>query len=668
MAALGGVLIQSSVAAATPVFKQVRAKEITSGTTNSLAFNGANVAGNLIVVYVVWGNTGTATVTDSRGNAYVAAAPAIAWGSTNSWRAQVFFAKNVVAGSNTVTATFSTNVSGAWGDLYIHEYSGIDRVSPLDVATSAKGTGTALNSGAATTTNANDLIFGGGASSGNTSSAGSGFTSRSSLSGNRTEDKVVSTAGSYNAAANQNNSQNRWVMQMVAFKNDGADTTAPSTPGNLTATTVSNTQINLGWNASTDTVGVTGYQVERCQGVGCSAFTLVGTAGSNSFNNTGLSPSTSYSYRVRATDAAGNLSGYSTVATATTPGVPDTTAPSVPTGLSGTGASIASVHLTWGASTDDVAVSGYKVFRNGVQVGTGNTPSFTDGGLTANTPYSYAVSAFDAAGNNSAQSSPAVAVSTLPDTTAPSVPAGLTAQAVSSTQVNLSWSASTDDVGTTGYRVYRDGTQVAAASGLTFQNTGLAAGTTYSYQVSAVDAAGNESVRSAAVPATTPALDSTPPSISMTAPGSGSTISGTVTVSASASDAGSGVHDVQFFVQGNPMSDDTTAPYSFQWDTTTTANGVYHLTAVAKDNAGNISNTSGTFTVTVSNPTGPTLPVGLEGGWNFNESTGATATDVTGDGNTATFNNGPLWTTGKYGSGLKFNGIDDYLSITDSST
>lgn len=97
-----------------------------------------------------------------------------------------------------------------------------------------------------------------------------------------------------------------------------ADATPPTAPGGLTATAASSTQINLTWTASTDNVGVTGYMVERCQGVGCSNFAQIATPASNAFNDTGLAASTSYSYRGRATDAAGNLSGYSNTASATT--------------------------------------------------------------------------------------------------------------------------------------------------------------------------------------------------------------------------------------------------------------------------------------------------------------------------------------------------------------
>src|SRR5213076_3340337 len=97
------------------------------------------------------------------------------------------------------------------------------------------------------------------------------------------------------------------------------DTQAPTAPGTLTATAASGSQINLSWTAATDNVGVTGYPVERCQGAGCTSFAPVGTAAGPTYSDTGLGANSSYSYRVRATDAAGNPSEYSNVASATTP-------------------------------------------------------------------------------------------------------------------------------------------------------------------------------------------------------------------------------------------------------------------------------------------------------------------------------------------------------------
>jgi hypothetical protein len=88
----------------------------------------------------------------------------------------------------------------------------------------------------------------------------------------------------------------------------------PTAPGNLTATTVSGSQISLSWTAASGNLGVTGYLVERCQGGGCTSFTQIGTTSGTTYNDLGLTPNTSYSYRVRATDSAGDLGPYSNVA------------------------------------------------------------------------------------------------------------------------------------------------------------------------------------------------------------------------------------------------------------------------------------------------------------------------------------------------------------------
>ncbi len=89
------------------------------------------------------------------------------------------------------------------------------------------------------------------------------------------------------------------------------------------------------------------------------------------------------------------------------------------------------------------------------------------------------------------------------DTTTPSTPDNLQVTAFSASQINLSWDASTDDVGVTGYRIYRDGTQIDTTASSTYQDTGLSASTTYSYTVSAYDATANESAQSTAASDTT---------------------------------------------------------------------------------------------------------------------------------------------------------------------
>ena len=205
----------------------------------------------------------------------------------------------------------------------------------------------------------------------------------------------------------------RWEGGDVA---GSADTQPPTAPSNLTATTASSSQINLAWTASTDDVGVTGYQVERCQGAGCTNFAQIATVSGTAYNNTGLTADTFYRYRVRATDAAGNLSPYSNVASAST----DITPPTAPTALLATPSSSSQINLVWVAATDNVGVTGYLVERcqglgctSFVQIATVTGTTYHDTGLAANTLYSYRVRATDLACNQGPYSNVATAT-TLP--------------------------------------------------------------------------------------------------------------------------------------------------------------------------------------------------------------------------------------------------------------
>ena len=107
---------------------------------------------------------------------------------------------------------------------------------------------------------------------------------------------------------------------------------------------------------------------------------------------------------------------------------------------------------------------------------------------------------------------------TPPDTTPPTAPSGLTGSAINQTQINLTWTASTDNVAVADYDIFRNGTQIGSPSGTTYQDTGLSAGTPYTYYVEAVDTSGNISAASASVTATTTAADITPPTVTITAP------------------------------------------------------------------------------------------------------------------------------------------------------
>ncbi len=192
----------------------------------------------------------------------------------------------------------------------------------------------------------------------------------------------------------------------------------------------------------------------------------------------------------------------------------DTTAPTAPGQPTATNITQTGVSLAWTASTDAVGVTGYRVYRNGTQIGTPTSNSYAVTGLSAGTTYSFTIAGVDATGNISNQSTSrsvtTLAIPTAPvasvvvsDTTAPTAPGQPTATNITQTGVSLSWSASTDAVGVTGYRVYRNGTQIATPTTNSYAVTGLTGDTTYSFTTAGVDAAGNVSTLSIARSVTT---------------------------------------------------------------------------------------------------------------------------------------------------------------------
>lgn len=308
------------------------------------------------------------------------------------------------------------------------------------------------------------------------------------------------------------------------------DLTAPTAPTGLTATAASPTTINLSWTAGTDNVGITSYKVFRDNAPSPMA-TVVGTT----FSDTGLAASTTHSYKVIASDAAGNLSPASNSASATTPA--DTAAPSAPANLTATAPNSTTVNLSWTASTDNVGVVSYRVFRDGgaTPIATVTGTSTSDTNLAVGSTHNYVVKAVDGANNQSAASNGVVITTPGPDIAPPSVPTGLTATGAGASVIDLSWTASTDNFGVTGYKVFRDGgaTEIATVtSGTSFSDSGLAVGSTHSYTVAAFDAANNQSAQSTSASATTQiagaltALTLNPTSV--TAPNSST---GTVTLS-----------------------------------------------------------------------------------------------------------------------------------------
>jgi Domain of unknown function (DUF1929) len=206
--------------------------------TVPVPFGKAQTSGNLNIVVVGWSDTTAAvsSVTDSVGNVYsLAVGPTTHPGSagTFSLTQSIYVAKNIVqaaANANTVTVRFT--VAAQLADVRILEYAGIERVNPVDVIASAIGTDAIADSGAVTTTHANDLLFGANTVFTSTVAAGIGFTSRviTAPDGDIAEDQVVSAVGSYSASAPLTGA-GPWIMQLVAFR--GALTEPPPPPSQV---------------------------------------------------------------------------------------------------------------------------------------------------------------------------------------------------------------------------------------------------------------------------------------------------------------------------------------------------------------------------------------------------------------------------------------------------
>ena len=291
--------------------------------------------------------------------------------------------------------------------------------------------------------------------------------------------------------------RSRWVGGFAKFCPRGwipplRDSTAPSVPTGLEGAAVGADAVQLAWNPATDNVAVTGYRVLR-DGV------AVGEVSEPGFAESGLTPGSTYRFAVVALDGEGNLSAPSSEVVVTLEqGAGDNQAPTVPTDLAARAGAGSDVALTWTASTDNVAVASYLVYRDGAYVGWSATPAFTDPGAGAG-PFQYTVRAIDAIGNRSLRSEPAAWSAAGVDSTAPSMPTGLAASDAGGGTVRLTWTASTDNVAVTSYLVYRGGAYIGWSATASYTDPVAPIGTASAYQVRALDKAGNRSDKSAAV-------------------------------------------------------------------------------------------------------------------------------------------------------------------------
>jgi chitodextrinase len=193
----------------------------------------------------------------------------------------------------------------------------------------------------------------------------------------------------------------------------------------------------------------------------------------------------------------------------------DTQAPTVPSAAHVTGQTMTTASLAWTASSDNVGVSAYDVYRAGSSVGSSSATSYTFAGLVCGTSYSVAVDAVDAAGNRSAQSTLTAQTAACPppaDTQAPTGPAALTVASATQTSVGLSWSSSTDNVAVAGYGLYKAGAAAGTTASTSSSFSGLACGTSYQLAVDAYDAAANRSPRSLMQVSTSACPDTSAPS------------------------------------------------------------------------------------------------------------------------------------------------------------
>jgi hypothetical protein len=254
------------------------------------------------------------------------------------------------------------------------------------------------------------------------------------------------------------------------------------------------------------------------------------------------------------------------------------------------------------------------------------------------------------------------------DAQPPTAPGNLTASgAIGSATLN--WTAATDNTTVTGYNVYRSTTpgftpaeqnRIATVTSLTFTDSTAAPGTYY-YLVRAVDAAGNIGPASNQASANVLA-DTTAPSVSITAPAQNATVTGTTTLTANASDDGTLV-GVRFLLDGNQIgAEDTTAPYSIDWNSATVANGPHLVTAIARDAAGH-STTSAAVSITVSNA----ISAGLVAAYSFDQGAGATATDSSGNTLNGSIVEAAWSTSGKFGGALSFDGVNDIVNVADAN-
>jgi hypothetical protein len=476
-----------------------------SQSTVKIIFTAAQTAGNLNVVAVGWNDSAAtvSAVSDTSGNTYtLAVGPTVQSGVASQ---SIYYAKNIrsaAAGANTVTVTFST--AAAYPDIRVLEYSGADPNNPVDVTAAANGSSSTSKSASATTTNSTDLILGANLVQTSTTGSGSGFTKRllTSPDGDIAEDRMVTSTGSYNAAAPLGAS-GKWIMQMVAFRtpSGGAASTyllsaSPTSLnfGNVTVGATSAAQtVTL---TNTGTASVTASQA-TVTGAGFSigglSLPLTVAAGQSATFSVTFAPA-----------VAGSVTGSVSV-------VSNATGSQASVALSGTGVAVSGqVSISPGSLAFGNVTLGSDAILPVVMTNSSSAPititqatvtgaGFSVGGLSL--PYTLA------AGQNASLSvtfAPTAAGSSTGTVSVVSnvsgSPASVAVSGAGIHSVSLSWTASTSS-GVTGYNVFRgttsggpytqlNGSPVGTTS---YTDSAVQAGQTYYYVTTAVNGSGTQS-------------------------------------------------------------------------------------------------------------------------------------------------------------------------------
>jgi chitodextrinase len=360
-----------------------------------------------------------------------------------------------------------------------------------------------------------------------------------------------------------------------------ADTVAPNNVTNLTTSNVSSTTLTLTWSASSST-DTTGYEVYNDS-------TLLTTVTGTTYNVSGLTASTNYTFTVKAKDGANNVASGVSVSV-TTSAVADTTAPNNVTNLTTSNLSTTSVTLNWTASTSTDTV-GYDIYNGATLVTSTANTSYTVTSLTEKTQYTFTIKAKDA--SNNVASGTSVTVTTV-DATAPNNVTNLTTASVTQTSLTLNWTASTSsDIAS--YDVYQESTLLGNVTGTTYNVSGLTASTQYTFTVKSKDATGNVSTGSSVTVTTSAPADTTAPTVTIS-PAAG-TYSSTQSVTLTANETATIYYTTDNTTPTYPVSG-TTQVYS-------TAISVSATTVIkyfGRDTAGN-SSTIQTATYTINSLT-----------------------------------------------------------------